>query len=129
MAFWGAPLDIEDHALLACKTALKMNERLEELNKGWPDNFKIRIGIGLNTGDMIVGNMGSTQRMDYTIMGDQVNLGSRVEGANKVYGTELIITEHTYKLVKDYTIVRELDIVRVKGKVKPVKIYELLAIK
>ncbi len=129
MAFWGAPLDITDHALLACKSALEMMSRLEELNVNWPEELKIDIGIGLNTGKMTVGNMGSSKRMDYTIMGDPVNLGSRVEGVNKMYGTNIIITEFTYELIKEYVTVRHLDLIRVKGKLEPVTIYELLAIK
>lgn len=129
MAFWGAPINTADHAYLSCKAALEMMERLDELNKEWPEDKKINIGIGLNSGEMTVGNMGSTSRMDYTIMGDNVNLGSRVESVNKMYSTEVIITEYTYELVKDKVIVRELDLIRVKGKEQPVKIFELLAIK
>ncbi len=128
MAFWGAPLDIPNHALLACKASLEMMEQLDEMNTNWPPEMNIHIGIGLNSGNMIVGNMGSSNRMDYTIMGDNVNLGSRVEGANKMYTTEIIITEYTYEMVKDMVICRELDLIRVKGKEKPVKIYELLGI-
>ncbi|HEO64823.1 MAG TPA: adenylate/guanylate cyclase domain-containing protein, partial [Spirochaetes bacterium] len=128
MAFWGAPLDIPNHALLACKASLEMMEQLDKMNANWPPELHINIGIGLNSGNMIVGNMGSVNRMDYTIMGDNVNLGSRVEGVNKMYTTEIIITEYTYEMVKDMVICRELDLIRVKGKEKPVKIYELLGI-
>ncbi len=128
MAFWGAPIPIADHALLACKTCLEMMEKLDEMNDNWPVEKHIHIGIGLNSGNMTVGNMGSANRMDYTIMGDNVNLGSRVESVNKMYTTEVIITEYTYELVKDMVICRELDMIRVKGKEKPVKIYELLGI-
>lgn len=87
---------------------------------------RLNIGIGLNTGDMVVGNMGSTSRMDYTLMGDNVNLGARLEGTNKIYGTTIIISEFTYEHVKDKIISRELDLIRVKGKQLPVKIYELV---
>ncbi|MDH5681127.1 MAG: adenylate/guanylate cyclase domain-containing protein, partial [Spirochaetota bacterium] len=128
MAFWGAPIEIPDHALLSCKAALEMMDELDKLNLEWPPAKHIRIGIGLNTGKMTVGNMGSANRMDYTIMGDSVNLGSRVEAVNKTYTTEVIITEFTYDLVKDHVIVRELDMIQVKGKTEPVKIYELLAV-
>ncbi|MBN1647542.1 MAG: CHASE2 domain-containing protein [Spirochaetales bacterium] len=128
MCFWGAPVDQADHALRACKAALKQLIALEELNRQWPPEKRINIGIGLNSGIMTVGNMGSIGRMDYTIMGDQVNLGARLEGTNKTYITRIIISEYTYGMVKDHVIVRELDNIRVKGKNKPVLIYELIDI-
>jgi adenylate cyclase len=126
MAFWGAPLSMADHAERACACALKQMEKLKELNASWPVDKRINIGIGLNSGVMTVGNMGSNLRMNYTLMGDNVNLGSRLEGTNKEYGTNIIISEYTYGLVKDKFVVRELDNVRVKGKNKPVGIYELV---
>jgi len=126
MCFWGAPLPQEDHAILACKCALRQMERLRELNAGWPEAVRINIGIGLNSGIMTVGNMGSPTRMNYTLMGDNVNLGARLEGTNKEYGTNIIISEFTYGLVKDKFLCRELDNIRVKGKNKPVIIYELV---
>jgi adenylate cyclase len=101
-------------------------ERLRELNAAWPEAIRINIGIGLNSGIMTVGNMGSPTRMNYTLMGDNVNLGARLEGTNKEYGTNVIISEFTYGLVKDKFLVRELDNIRVKGKNKPVLIYELV---
>lgn len=126
MCFWGAPLPLQNHAELACKCALKQMQVLEELNKGWPEAKHIKIGIGINSGIMTVGNMGSKQRMNYTLMGDNVNLCSRLEATNKEYGTGIIISEFTYAQVKDKFIVRELDNIRVKGKNKPVLIYELI---
>ena len=126
MSFWGAPLPQPDHAILACKCALKQSQKLKELNEGWPEALQIRIGMGLNSGIMTVGNMGSMGRMNYTLMGDNVNLGARLEGTNKAYFTEIIISEYTYGLVRDQVVVRELDNIRVKGKNKPVLIYELL---
>ncbi len=128
MAFWGAPIDEEKHAHLACSSALMMVRELDELNlklKG-EGYEKLRIGIGLNTGDIIVGNMGSEKRFDYTIIGDHVNLGSRLEGLNKVYSTTILISEFTYALVKDDFACRKIDIVRVKGRDSPVSIYELI---
>jgi adenylate cyclase len=128
MAVFGAPLDQPDHALRACRTALGMMEELKKLQKKWADEGRpvFDIGIGINSGDMVVGNMGSDMRFDYTVMGDMVNLGSRLEGTNKEYGTNIIISEYTYAVIKDTLFCRELDSVRVKGKKLPVKIYELL---
>ena len=126
MGFWGAPMPQKNHALLACKCALKQMEVLRTLNQGWPPEKRIDIGIGINSGIMTVGNMGSPARMNYTLMGDNVNLGSRLEGTNKSYHTNIIISEYTYGLVKDQVVVRELDNIRVKGKNKPVLIYELV---
>ncbi len=126
MAFWGAPVDQEDHAIRACKCALRQMEVLRELNAGLPPEKRINIGIGLNSGIMTVGNMGSSGRMNYTLTGDNVNLGSRLEGTNKQYLTNIIISEYTYGLVKDRILARELDVLRVKGKNRPVQIYELI---
>ena len=126
MAFWNAPIEQENHAVRACMTALDMMEKLHALNESWPEDRRLNIGIGLNSGIMTVGNMGSSNRMDYTLMGDNVNLGARLEGTNKIYGTNIIISEFTYGLVKDFFLCRELDTIRVKGKRKPVRIYEIL---
>ncbi len=129
MAFWGAPVEDPEHALKACQTALDQLEALKEINKGLPGGMMLDIGIGINTGNMTAGNMGSEIRKNYTVMGDNVNLGSRLEGACKTYGVRLIISEYTYEQCKDSVIVRELDLVRVKGKKLPVRIYELLDIR
>ena len=131
MAFWGAPIEMEDHALKACQAAVEMMVELHKMNSKWELEKKptLDIGIGINTGDMVVGNMGSSSRMDYTLMGDNVNLGARLEGTNKVYRTHIIISEFTYEYVKNHVIARELDLIRVKGKAQPVKIYELVALK
>jgi adenylate cyclase len=127
MAFWGAPLDQKDHALLACRTAIKMSEEIQIIKKDWAEaginNFDARIGI--NSGDMIVGNMGSDLRFDYTLLGDNVNLGSRLEGINKEYETNIIISGATYEFVKNEVIARQVDIVAVKGKALGVPIFEL----
>ena len=126
MCFWGAPLEVKDHAARACRCALMQKAKLAELNAHWPPEKRLNIGIGLNTGIMTVGNMGSAGRMNYTLMGDNVNLGARLEGTNKVYGTMIIVSEYTYAMVKDQFVFRELDTIRVKGKNRPVVIYELV---
>lgn len=129
MAIWGAPIEQPDHPLRACYTALDMVAELSRLREKWRDQGipTLNIGVGINTGLMVVGNMGSEKRFDYTVMGDSVNLGSRLEGLNKLYGTSIIVSEFTYSLVKEEILGRELDLVRVKGKDQPVRIYELLA--
>jgi adenylate cyclase len=126
MCFWGAPLEVKDHAYRACRCALLQKKKLAELNESWPVEKRLAIGIGLNTGIMTVGNMGSAGRMNYTLMGDNVNLGARLEGTNKIYGTMIIVSEYTYAHVKDQFVFRELDTIRVKGKNRPVVIYELI---
>ncbi len=127
MAIYGAPYYYADHALRACQTALDMISALRVLQKNWSaqEIEYFQIGIGINTGNVIVGNLGSIQLFDYTVIGDEVNLGARLEGANKHYSTSIIISESTYREVKNQAIVRELDCVRVKGKRQPVRIYEL----
>ncbi|HET9679313.1 MAG TPA: adenylate/guanylate cyclase domain-containing protein, partial [Gammaproteobacteria bacterium] len=125
MAFWGAPLMDTDHAEHAVESALLMNEAAAKLRqtfkqRGWPP---LRVGIGLNTGSMNVGNMGSEFRMAYTVMGDAVNLGSRLEGLTKEYGVEILASESTREQAPGIQFV-ELDRVRVKGKEKPVAIFE-----
>jgi adenylate cyclase len=129
MAIYGAPLDQPDHPARACHSALDMMNALKKLNEKWILEGKkpMDIGIGINTGMMMVGNMGSDQRFDYTVMGDAVNLGSRLEGANKNYKTNILLSEFTYERVKDEFVCMEIDSVRVKGKTQPVKIYQLHA--
>jgi adenylate cyclase len=128
MAIWGAPLDQPDHAQRACYTALDMVDELRTLQEKWAAEGmpRLNIGIGVNAGPMVVGNMGSDRRFDYTVMGDSVNLGSRLEGLNKLYGTNITVSEMTYERVREEILGRELDSVRVKGKDQPVKIYELI---
>ncbi|MBI3229185.1 MAG: adenylate/guanylate cyclase domain-containing protein [Burkholderiales bacterium] len=128
MAFWGAPIALPDHASRAVGSALKMLETAEQLNKdfisrGWPP---LKIGIGLNTGQMHVGDMGSNVRRAYTVMGDAVNLGSRLEGITKQYGVGLVVGESTKQAAPEY-FYRQLDCVRVKGKNEPIPIFEPIA--
>ncbi|MFH1416004.1 MAG: adenylate/guanylate cyclase domain-containing protein [Elusimicrobiota bacterium] len=131
MAFWNAPVDQPDHALRCCKAALDCFEELARLQEKWlaEDRPPLNMRIGINTGNMIVGNMGSNTRMDYTVMGDSVNLGARLESANKEYGTRLMISEFTKAHVENEVELRELDALKVKGKTKPVHVYELMALK
>jgi len=130
MAVYGAPAYTEDHAEKACLTALEMIRSLDRLKEKWTQEGKeiFNIGIGVNTGEMIVGNLGSKQIFDYTVIGDNVNLGARLEGINKVYKTanNIIVSEFTKAELSDNLITRELDSVRVKGKSKPVAIFELV---
>ncbi len=129
MALFNAPLNTPDHPKRACNVAVKMITMLKDLNVKWGalGYPRIDIGIGVNSGEAVVGNMGSELRFDYTGIGDTVNLASRLEGMNKIYGTNIIVSEFTYASVKDAFLFRELDLVRVKGKYKPVAIYELMA--
>jgi len=128
MAFWGAPISLEDHAIRACHAArgcqVRMGKINQALSRGGIPPLSMR--IGLHSGDAVVGNMGSMQRFDYTIIGDNVNLASRLEGVNKQFGTKVIISETTYELARDWIEARELDLIAVKGKEKPIRIYELL---
>ncbi len=128
MAFWGAPLEQKDHADNACSSSLEMKEKLGALNKKWAkEGFpEIKIGIGLNTGPAVIGNMGSYERFNYTAMGDTINTGSRLEGLTKQYGVMVIASEDTQKKAGDSFIFRKLDLVQVKGKYKPTYIYELV---
>ncbi|AGH95306.1 adenylate/guanylate cyclase domain-containing protein [Pseudobdellovibrio exovorus] len=131
MAMFGAPINYKNHAHQACYAALGCLNALEKLNeefvlRNWP---KIDIGIGINTGYMNAGNIGSETIQNYTVIGDSVNLASRLESLNKNYGTHIIISEFTYEIVKDNFNCKELDTVNVKGKKEPVKIYELLSTK
>lgn len=130
MAFWNAPLDIEDHAYLAVKTACEMQKTVEVLALKWKldqDDFSIRIGI--NTDEVIVGNIGSDKIKDYTVIGDGVNVASRLEGLNKEYGTKIIISEHTYEIIRDRINAVYLGEVKLKGKNKFIKVYEVRSMK
>jgi len=128
MAFWNAPLPQADHAKRAVFCAIDMMEELAKLQEKWRAEKRpvIDIGIGVNTGDMVVGNMGSVERMDYTVIGDNVNLGARLESLNKEFSTHIIISESTYQYVKDFVKTKPLSTTKVKGKEKPVEIFEVI---
>jgi adenylate cyclase len=131
MAFFGAPGEIhkDDHALVAVRTAVEIQAKMKELQKTWADTKKdsLAIGVGINTGDMVVGNMGSLERMDYTVIGDNVNLAARLcSAASK---NEILISESTYEQVKEHVVVDTLEPITVKGKAKPVNIYRVTAMK
>ncbi|MBN2206654.1 MAG: adenylate/guanylate cyclase domain-containing protein [Candidatus Aminicenantes bacterium] len=128
VAFWNAPLDQPDHAGRACRAALSCLRRLEELGPVFRGRYgrTVAMRIGLNSGPAVVGNMGSGRRFDYTAMGDTVNLASRLEGACKQYGVGLLVGEETRRLVRDELDAREVDLIRVVGKARPVRVYELL---
>ena len=128
MAIWGAPLDIENHAQLAVETAQEMEVELEKLNKELKADglMELGVGIGINTGDAVVGNMGSNQRFDYTVLGDSVNLAARLEAQTKEYGVFFMFTEHTLKQIKSPENLVMLDKIAVKGQTAPVTIYTIL---
>ena len=135
VAFYGAPAPVDDHEYWACLTAIKMQDRLAELREKWqgegdrwPEivhNMQNRIGI--NTGQMVTGNMGSTMRMNYTMMGDTVNLAARLEASAKQYGVYIQVAEETYQNCKDQFIWRDLDYVIVMGKSEPAQVFELIS--
>ena len=127
MAVWGVPLAQEDHAQLACGAALEMSEAVRAMAKknGQIESLKLRIRIGINSGKMIAGNVGAKSFFNYTVLGKNVNIASRLEGVNKVYRTVITIGQATAELVKDDFVLRELDFIRVKGMDQPLWIYEL----
>ncbi len=133
MAFWNAPLPDSEHSRHACSAALAMLEAMEQVNVDLKAEAEaegttylpLKVGIGLNSGEVCVGNMGSDQRFDYSVLGDNVNLASRLEGQSKPYGVQVVIGENMVEAVADYALL-ELDLIRVKGKLKPVRIHTLL---
>lgn len=130
MAIWNAPNDVPDHRRRACETAIKMQRAMADINreaneKGIRMNGELRIGIGINTGFAVVGNIGSEMKSDYTAIGDTVNVASRLEGLNKQFGTGIIISESTAEGVRETHETKELGAIPVKGRVEPVKIFEL----
>ena len=131
MAVFGSPLPLTDHAWRAVQTAIEMRHRLEEFNarRLACNKVPIRVGIGINSDSVISGNIGSSKRMEFTAIGDGVNLGSRLESASKQYGCDIIVSEYTFQPCKDLIWYRELDCIRVKGKNEPVKIYEVVGLK
>jgi adenylate cyclase len=129
MAVYGAPIAEPQHAALACRTALDMVRALRSLQESLRERKlpAIDIGIGINTGPMVVGNMGSASRFNYTVVGDAVNLASRIEHLNKDYGTNILVSEYTFEQVKDeFPVSREVDRVRVRGRAQPVRLFELI---
>jgi adenylate cyclase len=129
MAIFGAPLDQTDHAARACAAALAMREQRLALAAEWAKvgRPRLKARTGINSGPMLVGNLGSKYRFAYGVIGDQVNLGSRLEGLNKAYGTEILVGENTAQLVAEAFLLREVDLVRVMGRTQAVRVYELLA--
>src|SRR6478672_1029530 len=131
MAVFGSPLPLEDHAWMAVQTSIDMRHRLSDFNARREEANKqiIRIGIGINSDTVISGNIGSSKRMEFTAIGDGVNLGSRLESASKQYGCDIVISESTYRPCADRVWARELDCIRVKGKNQPVSVYELVGLR
>src|SRR6267378_55716 len=130
VAFWGAPIPQLDHALRACRTAVAMQEKLAAVRPRWEAEGKpsLRVRIGISTGEMIVGNMGGVGHYDYTVIGDSVNIGARLEGANKQYRSKIIVSDSTYAQVAGYVIARELDVLIVAGRTEPIRVYELIGL-
>ena len=128
MAFWGAPLPLENHAHYACAAALAMKKSIVDLQEGWRRRKLplIHARMGIHSGPVVAGNVGSNRRFNYTVLGDTVNLASRLEGANKFYGTTILMSEDTFRLAGPAFLSRELDMIRVKGRRAPVKIFELI---
>ena len=128
MAIWSAPIDQPDHAARACEVALRMQETLVELNRTWKTQGRpaIAIGIGLNSGQMAVGNMGSAARFDYTVLGDGVNYASRLEALTKEYGAAILVGEETARAAGPTLVFREIDLVRVKGRAGAAPVFELV---
>ncbi|MGO9375133.1 MAG: adenylate/guanylate cyclase domain-containing protein [Syntrophobacteraceae bacterium] len=128
MAFWGAPLLDDDHAVHACEAGLACQEKVAVLNRRWADEGKCAFvtRIGISSGETLVGNVGSTERMNYTVMGDNVNVASRLEAANKLYGTRIIVSRATYEAASQKLLFRPLGLIAVKGKSEGQAIYELV---
>ena len=128
MSFWNAPIRQADHAAGACRAALAMRSREAEIQSQLAAMGASRLltRIGINTGPMVFGNMGSPQKFNYSVLGDSVNLASRLEGANKFYGSRILIAESTARAVGDQFVVRQLDLLRVKGKLQPIAVFELM---
>jgi adenylate cyclase len=142
IAFWGAPIPFEDHAQRSVIAAIDMQHRIDELRAKWEQEGKMmelrqiwadrglgeffRVRMGINSGEMVVGNMGSHTRIDYTIMGDSVNLAARLEGAGKAYGVTSMVAEPTFRAARELVEARELDSIRVVGKDEPVRVFEIL---
>ena len=127
MSFWGAPRDMDNHAYNACQTALRCVEFLKSFNAELDKlGYSFYTRIGINTGEVVVGNIGSDNRLNYTAIGDNVNLASRLESLNKHFGTDIIISEFTYREIKEVMLARKLDMVAVKGKTKGIYVYELV---
>ena len=129
MAFWGAPSDLEDHAYQACLAAMECRQFLIEMNSNFKKAGKPELftRFGINSGDVIVGNFGYQERFNYTVIGDNVNLASRLEGINKLYGTTIIVSESTFQMIRDRIACRKIDIVAVKGKDIGIPIYEIIS--
>jgi adenylate cyclase len=128
MAFWGAPTPQSDHALRCCRAALAIREALERAGLADDQGKPLQIRIGINSGHMLVGNIGSELRLNYTVIGDVVNVASRLEGANKHFGTRILIGAETRRLVADAVITRELDSVAVYGRSEGLAVYELIGL-
>jgi len=126
VAFWGAPQQVEDHAVRACRTALQAQKKIAEVEAALDHKYDFYTRVGINTAKVVVGNFGSTDRLAYTAIGDGVNLASRLEGVNKYWGTQILISEATRDLVKGWFLTRRVALVSVKGRMGATTLYELV---
>jgi adenylate cyclase len=128
MAFWGAPTEITNHVLKSCVAAVECRKKSHDLNRQWSEDgrYEFKTRFGIHAGDAIVGNVGSEQRLSYTVIGDTVNIASRLERLNKLYGTEILISEPVFDSVAQTMIARRLEPVLVKGRSEPLNIFELI---
>jgi adenylate cyclase len=129
MSFWNGVIDQPEHAALACRTALDMQRREREMQPELAARGAngLLTRMGINTGPMAIGNMGSSRKFAFTVLGDSVNLGSRLEGANKLYGSQILLSQTTADRIRGKFVIRQLDLLRVKGKKQPMAVYELMA--
>jgi adenylate cyclase len=131
MAFWGAPAELEDHSFRSCVAAVRIQQRMKELNARWAEQglAPLQVRIGIHSDAVLVGNMGSMERMSYTVMGDGVNIAARLEGTNKEFGTRICVSHAVFREAGERLWLRRIGVVTVKGRRSDIRVYELVGIK